>query len=357
MKEEQEIERAAIAILKSTGVSLIEAALIAKEALRSGNGRIGRARQCIMAGAVALRQREKTVCFEQAVAVALEARRGRRIRTVYDFRYFTRRFMKRCPGLAGRPIRGITPQDCAEYIEKAFDTPRQRQKARLILSGVFGTARKNGWCDENPVSQVEVPNVVERRVIILSASEIASIQETAWNYGGGRCAAAVGMMLYGGIRPHEVVRLTWADVSLRDRAIFIYPEHSKTGGARKVTIHRPLLRILEKCKKDAPVPICPANWRVHWRKLREMAGWNKAKQWTQDVLRHTFASYHLRYFRSFSELQYEMGHRDVALLRTRYVDQRGVEDAAAFWGGSHVRSTCFHISPFTRTRSVSFHDK
>ena len=332
MKEKQEMERAAIAILKSTGISLIEAAMIAKEALRAGHGQIERTRQCISAGEAALRQREKTVCFKHAVVVALEARQDRRIRTVYDFRYFTRRFMKRCPGLAKRPIRSITPKECLEYIEKAFETPRQRQKARLILSGVFGTARKNGWCDENPVSQVGVPCVVESRVSILSASEIDGILEAARNYEGGRCAAAVGMMLYGGIRPHEVVRLTWADVSLRDRAIFIYPEHSKTGGARKVTIHRPLLSILERCKKDASASICPPNWLVHWRKLREMAGWNRAKRWTQDALRHTFASYHLRYFRDFSELQYEMGHRDVALLRTRYIDQRGVEDAAAFWG-------------------------
>ena len=331
MKECQEMEQAAIAILKTTGVSLIEAALIAKEALRAGNGRIGRARQCITAGEVALRQRENTVCFEHAVSVALAARKGRRIRTVYDFRYIARRFMRRCPGLAAIPIRSITPKECSEYIEKAFDTPRQRQKARLILSGVFSTARKNGWCDDNPVSLVEVPRVVENRVSILSASEISCIQKVAKEYESGRCAAAVGMMLYGGIRPHEVVRLTWADVCLQSRAIYIYSEYSKTGGARKVTIHRPLFDILEQYKQESSAPICPPNWRKHWRKLREIAGWGRAKRWAQDALRHTFASYHLRFFRSFSELQYEMGHRDAELLRTRYIDQRGVEDAAAFW--------------------------
>ena len=44
---------------------------------------------------------------------------------MYDFRYFTRRFMKRCPGLARRKVRAISAQECEQYIEMAFDTPRQ----------------------------------------------------------------------------------------------------------------------------------------------------------------------------------------------------------------------------------------
>jgi integrase len=49
------------------------------------------------------------------------------------------------------------------------------------------------------------------------------------------------------------------------------------------------------------------------------------------VLRHTFASYHLRHFHSYSELQYETGHRDSSLLRTRYVNMSRAQNAAAFW--------------------------
>ena len=328
----QQKSKAALEVLDSTGIDVLEAALLAKEALSAGRGRVKRARSCIAAGAEALRQQERTVTFEKAVKAALEARKDRRTRTVYDFRYFTRRFMKRCAGLARRRVRSITPQECAEYIETAFDTPRQRQKARLILSGVFGTAMKRGWCDANPVARVEAPRVVEQQVPILTPQEIAQITTTAEKYQGGSCAAAVGMMLYAGIRPHEVVRLTWAQVDLRERAIYILPRHSKTGGARRVTIHKPLMRILRTHKRAENEKICPANWLHHWRELRRAAGWDSpARRWPQDALRHTFASYHLSYFRSFAELQLEIGHRDASLLRTRYVDQRGVQRAARFW--------------------------
>ena len=323
---------AALVLLKRSGVPALEAAQVACAAIQSGNGRTKRALRCIAAGEEELRKQERTVSFEKAAAFALEARRERRVRTVYDFRYFTRRFMKRCPGLARRKVRSITPQECAQYIEMAFDTPRQRQKARLILSGVFNTAVKRGWCSENPVARVEAPRVVEKQVPILSPQEIKDLRQTAEAYQSGSCAAAVGMMLYAGIRPHEVARLTWDQVDLREQAIYILPQHSKTGGARRVTIHKPLLRILRAHRRADGERICPANWLRHWRELRRVAGWDSpARPWPQDALRHTFASYHLSHFRSYAELQVEIGHRDATLLRTRYIDQRGVRSSAQFW--------------------------
>lgn len=319
-------EIAALEVLRSTGSDVLEAALVAKDALDANRGRVKRARRCIAAGAEVLRQQERTVSFAKAVEAALDARAGRRARTVWDFRYFTRRFMKRCKGLAQRRVRGISPAECARYIEMAFDTPRQRQKARLILSGVFGTAVKKGWCGANPVARVEVPRVVEKCIEVLQPQEIERLVSTARVYEGGRCLAAVGMMLYAGIRPHEVMRLSWEQVDLHGKTISIMPQHSKTGGSRLVTIHRPLARLLARGRHTGR--ICPPQWLRHWRRLRRQAGFSV---WVPDVLRHTFASYHLRHFRSYSELQYEAGHRDSSLLRTRYVNMRAVRDARAFW--------------------------
>ncbi len=319
-------DMAALAVLKSTNVNVLEAAIVAKEALVAGRGRVKRARKCIAAGEAELRKLEKTVTFEKAVEAALEARRDRRARTIWDFRYFTRRFMKRCKGLAQRRVRAISTADCAGYIDEAFDTPRQRQKARMVLSGVFGTALKKGWCSENPVSRVEVPRVVEQRIEILEPQEIEQLLETAGTYRGGVCLAAVGMMLYAGIRPHEVARLSWDEVDLENSTISISAQHSKTGGARLVTIHPPLRRLLAACVSTGS--ICPPQWLRHWRAMRRTAGFSA---WVPDVLRHTFASYHLLYFRSYSRLQYETGHRDSSLLRTRYISMSRVQNAAAFW--------------------------
>lgn len=332
MNTHTEKELGAMEILRSTGVDVLEAALVARAALAAGRGLVKRALKCVSLGENELRRQEKTVSFARAVEVALEVRKDRRARTISDFRYVCRRFMKRCKGLASRRMRSIRTEDCAQYINAAFDTPSQRLKARRILSALFGTAYKYGWCSDNPVARVEAAKPKETRIHILKPEEITRLLHTAERYRDGKCLAAVGMMLYAGIRPHEVARLTWDEVDLEENCITILPRHSKTGGARSVSIYPPLARLLRRCRHSAGMRICPTRWQYHWRLLRRCAGWNSIeKRWQPDVLRHTFASYHLRCFRDYTALQYETGHRDSSLLRTRYVDTRGVQNAVQFW--------------------------
>lgn len=58
------------------------------------------------------------------------------------------------------------------------------------------------------------------------------------------------------------------------------------------------------------------------------------RHWQADVLRHTFATYHLLYFRNPAELQLEMGHSNQSLLRSRYTNLPRASRSAAgeFWG-------------------------
>ena len=314
-------ELAAIEVLRQTGVDVLEAALIAKSALEAGRGRVKRTLDCFSAGVETLKMREKTVTFERAVMVALEERKNRRKRTLTDFRYIAKRLMKRCKGLAKRRVRSITPQECAGYLLQAFDTPRQRNKARLILSGVFSTAVLHGWCSENPIRKTKPEKIEEKRITTLSKKEVIKLMSTAEEHDGGSCLAAVAIMLLAGVRPHECERLRWSDVRLENGVIYISPQHSKTGGARCVTIHPSLAKILRRIQKADQERICPPNWRRHWAALHREAGFIN---WQPDVLRHTFATHHLATFRSYAELQVEMGHRSAELLRTRYVAMEGL---------------------------------
>lgn len=320
-------ELAALEILKATGIDVLEAALIAKSALEAGHGRVKRALACISAGTDTLRLREKTVTFARAADEALEARKNRRKRTIVDFRYIIQRLMNQCQGLANRRIRCITPGECAEYLQQAFNTPRQRNKARLILSGVFSTAVMRGWCEENPVRKVPPEKIEEKRIEILSHEQTEHLMHTAEVYNDGICLAAVSIMLMAGVRPHECERLRWQDIRLTAvgadapcpetaGVIYISPQHSKTGGARCVTICPALGHILHRKKRSVHERICPPNWRKHWAALHREAGFDP---WQADVLRHTFATRHLATYRNYAELQLEMGHRSAELLRTRYV--------------------------------------
>lgn len=328
-------ERAILTILREHGADALAILELGREALRCGRGHLQRARLCLELGAQELRNSERTVSFFRAARAAAEAREHRRARTLKDFCYVTRRFMKRCPDMARRRMRSIKPDECAAWIQRAFDTPSQRRKARSILSGVFSTACKLGWCSSNPVRHVPIPPVEEKRINILTAEEMQRLLHTATVYRSGECLPAVGLMLYAGIRPHEVERLTWEDIDTQEGMIRIQPKHSKTGSARCVTIHPPLAKLLQRAgaAQRRGGAVCPENWRRKWAALRRKAGWDPSTHpWQPDVLRHTFATHHLAAFHSYAELQMEMGHRSADLLRTRYVGIRPTKEKMFFEG-------------------------
>ena len=101
------------------------------------------------------------------------------------------------------------------------------------------------------------------------------------------------------------------------------PTQSKTGGVRQVEIPPVLGRILGvPCAKSDEVNVCPSNWQRRWRKIRDNSGFRGC--WVQDVLRHTYASFHKKHYADLSRLQVNMGHRDTVLLRSRYVNMCGI---------------------------------
>ena len=308
-------EQAALEVLKSTGIDVLEAALVAKEALECGRGRVKRARECVRLGAEEMRKRERTVTFAKAVETALEdrTRKGLRARSIVDFRYLCKRMMKMNPGLAERRMRSVTSEDCRRYLETAFGgSAAQYRKARAILSGVFSTAIKHDWCDANPVSRVEVPEVVETPIEPLSIEEVERLEAAAQLPEHRDMQLSLHLMLYCGIRPTEVSRIDpERDIDWQNQRVVVRPTTSKTGGGRVVPL---------RCGNiDALRHDIPRRWVHRWRALRKAAGWNQSHAWQADACRHTFATYHAAHFRNFPALQLEMGHRDCTLLRTRYV--------------------------------------
>ena len=326
MKTTDDREMAALEVLRSTGIDVLEAALVAREALACGRGRVKRARACIVLGEEQLKLREKTVTYAKAVEVALEdrKRKGLRARSIVDFRYLCKRLMVRNPGLAERRVRSISSEDCRRYLEAAFgNSPSQYRKARAILSGVFSTAIRHEWCDVNPVARVEVPDVVEKPIEPLTIEEVERLEEAAQLPEHQDMQLSLHLMLYCGIRPTEVSRINpETDIDWQHAQVLVRPTTSKTGGGRVVPLRK---------AGGISVRTIPRRWVHRWRALRQAAGWNKetAHPWRQDVCRHTFATYHAAHFRNFAALQMEMGHRDATLLRTRYICATPSADANA----------------------------
>ena len=231
--------------------------------------------------------------------------------------------------------------DCEVWIASEFKIPSQFNKARTMLHGLFEFALRRQWCDKNVVKLIEKRKVVEKEIKPLSLTEAKKLLKTSQQPKYRDCSASVGFLLLAGIRPREVRRLEWRDIDLSENVITIRSQCSKTGGVRQVEICPALKNwLIRSMNQNAPYfsdgvheeqKICPDNFNRKWKTIRDSSGFKGV--WVQDVLRHTYASYHAKYFRDLSRLQINMGHRDQSLLRSRYVNMSGITsaDARAFF--------------------------
>ena len=281
-------------------------------------------RRVMREGMTAVQAAERTVPFEQAAWASVEARAGRRPTTTRDLRHYVRRMLK-VEGVAQLPLRAMTTAQCRRILQVAFGhSPHSYRKGRAILHSIFAYGFRQELCDANPVARIEAPAVEEKRIEPLSREEVERLCTTVQGRRFRDMRFSLSLLLYSGVRPAEVARLSETDVCWEERQVVIRPQKSKTGGGRVV----PLRALPGLRRQDCRVP---RNWQNRWQALRRAAGFSR---WQPDVCRHTFATYHAAMFRNLPELQLEMGHRDTSLLRSRYMVPASRKDAEKFWKGS-----------------------
>ncbi len=316
-------ELAALELLRSTGATLLESAQVACAAMRAANGKMTRAMLCITLGKEKMRLQEHTVSFAEAAWASVEARAGLRPTSRRDLRHYVRR-MLRVEGVGEQPLRGMSTKLCRHILGTAFKgSAHSFKKGRAILSSVFSYGIRQEWCDTNPVQRIEVPRVQEKSIEPLTAEEVARLHQAAERPEHRAMRFSLRLMLYSGIRPAEVSRLQPGDFCREEGYVLIRPCTSKTGGGRLVP-----LRGMQGIRKHERT--IPRNWQRRWQALRRAAGF-RCGSWVPDVCRHSFASYHAAHFKNLPALQLEMGHRDLTLLRTRYVSPVGARDSHFYW--------------------------
>ncbi len=278
-------------------------------------------RRVMREGIAALQAAERTESFEQVAWASVEARAGRRPTTMRDLRYYVRK-MLRVEGVAQLPLRAMTTAQCRRILDEAFGhSAHSYRKGRAILHSIFAYGFRRELCEANPVARIEAPPVVEQPIVPLSNEEVGRLREVVQQRRFRDMRFSLSLLLYSGVRPAEVERVTAEDVCWEERQVIIRPQKSKTGGGRIV----PLRALPGMRAQDCRVP---RNWQNRWQALRRAAGFT---HWQPDVCRHTFASYHAAHFRNLPELQLEMGHRDLSLLRSRYMAPAARNAAKAFW--------------------------
>ena len=324
--------RTANEILTEYGLNATDAARLVAEACEGLGGErtggLNRAelmmllRRVIVDGVEAVKKAEETVSFAEVVQQSLAARSGLRPTSRRNLRHYTNR-MLRIEGVAERPLRAMGVKECRELLAAAFgNSPSSYHKGRAILHSIFAYGMRQEWCDRNPVDAIEAPRIKEKPIEPLSLEEVQRLERAAERPEHREMQLSLKLMLYCGIRPTEVTRIDPQRDIVGDELI-IRPNTSKTGGGRVV----PLRKVALYIRHHQEHLVIPDRWEQRWRALRRAA---RFRIWRPDSCRHTFATYHARYFKNMPALQAEMGHRDLSLLRSRYIIA-GCRDEKKFW--------------------------
>jgi integrase/recombinase XerD len=209
-------------------------------------------------------------------------------------------------------------------LEKWF---QKRNWKRSTIDGViakigpfFSWLVREGFIDKSPCGAIRRPirdNSKPPSILsVKAANELLHVAQRR----DPEFAKYFAIGIFAGVRPHEIERLDEKDIT--ERYIEITAANAKCRKRRLVNV-LPNLKEWLKVSPNTPLK----NKRRRKLALIKAAG----IRWSHDIMRHSYASYHLAHFCSADKTALEMGHRDTNMLFRHYRQLVTREDAENFW--------------------------
>ena len=121
------------------------------------------------------------------------------------------------------------------------------------------------------------------------------------------------MNSFAGIRPAELMRLEWSAIG---NHIHIGPEVAKTRQQRYVEIGANLKKWIKGTQSTGR--ICPVGDKKRKELMKAVREKAKVGEWPPDVMRHSFATYHLGLHQNAPQTAHELGHTAPDMLYRHY---------------------------------------
>lgn len=235
-------------------------------------------------------------------------------------------------------VHDITPKD----IERALDettTGRTRWRTgHRYVRTVLSDCVKRGELEANAAKRVHVERQRDdsAETSIYTPAEMKKLFAACRDYDDGLdrlcsgCAVPFAFMAFAGIRPDEVTKLSWDDVSTELSNIRIGPRIAKKARRRNVRINPTLASWI------ATVPgaeregrIVPPRWRYKSARIRREAGIDGHEK--ADALRHSFGTYLMAVENDLDALKSDMGHEHVRVYFEHYHKAVTKREALPYW--------------------------
>jgi integrase len=217
------------------------------------------------------------------------------------------------------------------WLEANCATASNRQNRRRELRVFFSWCVKQGLVGENPVDRVPRVTVEHGRPEILNIKQVQSALKNLSDQ--DRPLFAIGV--FAGLRPSEAEGLRWENIKLGRKFLEVTGARhgERAGDNRVVHLSENLIEWLKPLRRESGLVFAghSRRWRDRVQKAIAVSA-DALPEWPQDVLRHSFGSYHLAKHKDAAKTAYEMGHRgNPRMLYAHYRELVTPEDAKEFW--------------------------
>ena len=257
--------------------------------------------------------------LQEATGALLDAKAKANLRPVYlaGLRCYLNAFAK---GREEAMIASITTADLERWFSERDEKPGTRASNIGRLRSLFSFCQRREWLKRNPCDALEHVRIDTTPPRILTPSEVRAVFAAC----PSRLLPFLTLAVFAGIRPDEILNLTWPDVRWDLGAVMV--NRTKTRRRRIVPLEPVALEWLRTC--DQTADLCPSLATVKRDRKALRAALNG--EWPQDVLRHTAASYLLSLHGDAGKVALRLGNSAGILMR-HYHNLVSAEATKEFW--------------------------
>ena len=257
-------------------------------------------------------------------------------------------------------IHSITTADVEQWIDtRKGKSTENRDGYRRAFVCFFNFAVKRGYRESNPAAVIESPkkNKGHKRIAVLTPAEAQALMSAALEY-APEMVPYFAIGIFAGLRPeNELAALDWRNIDFTHNTIHVEAASAKTRRERYVDMSPNLIEWLQPQRQSCGKIVFV---RSQFDAVREKAGlipprmlngYYELKRangkpfrqkrlgarkgdmiWRGDIMRHSFASYHLAAHNDAGKTASQLGHGShLEMLFQHYRRAVRSEQAAQFW--------------------------
>ena len=281
-----------------------------------------------------LKERQSAKAFVEVWEASLESRGFDTfsIRHRRDVRALSKKFLE---VFGSTLISDISPEQIESFLNRTFTHKTQFNKAHRVIHPAFAYAVRRGYLSADPFVGISQKKVIRGSISLVRIEQVEKIADLCKG-DFADCMPAIMIMMFAGVRPLECERLEWSAVKfdLDEPCIRITKAVAKgsleSARPRTIPMKDNLISWLKLIpKENRKRKIVAPNWTKKNTAFRSAAGFSGTQD--QDILRHSFASYHLAYYNDENRTTASLGHGSSKMLFKHYDAAVERKPAIKFW--------------------------